>query len=152
MKKILPIIFILIIIGFTESNSQLLTKFKASEGLSKATQVAKDSGMVNPELVAIFTAAGEYNTGQMNITLEYDKDKGTSTAWIYLFRSPNNTSVMRAFAVAKLFIFLGAEIPLNQFGNIPITPETPISGTWIDSDKLMTNLKANQTYTSFMTQ
>lgn len=150
MKKILPIILFLLVGAFTQSNSQIFTKFKASEGLSKATQTAKDSGMVNAELVAIFTAAGQYNTGQMNLSLEYDKSKGTSSAWIYVFRAPADTTKLRAFAVAKVFIFLSIELPLNQFGNIPITPEKPISGNWIDSDVLMSNLNKNSEYSGFL--
>jgi hypothetical protein len=151
MKKTILMALVAVFIVSVSSNAQLLQPFKSSEGLQTAKNTALDSGMVDPQLVAIATMSGDFDMGGLPITLTIDADKGTSTAWVYVFKSASPDTI-RAFGVVKMFLFIAMEFPPDMFGDMPFSGKYVIPANTIDSDVCFNKIKENDTYKSFMTQ
>lgn len=148
MKIRLYIIFLLLTTN-TIFPQQLLQQFKASQGVQPALTLAKDSGMVNPVLVSIGTMTGRLPAGAMNLTLDFDENKGTSTVWIYAIKDLNNPDDIRLIGVIRMLLFFPIQLPSELASGFPIEPDTQLPAKWKDSDELMNILKNYGDYSDF---
>jgi hypothetical protein len=153
MYRLIIAILLLIFISSKWIHSQLLTQFKASQGISTAIAVVKDSGMTQPELIAVGTFTGTLPMGPVQIDLEYDLDNGKATAWGYFFRSATNRDSIKAIGVISIPLlgYAGMEIPLEDLPDIPASqPDSALPAIWMDSDEMVQNLKKNIDYSDFI--
>ncbi len=149
MKVYLYIISILLASNVVFSQ-QLLQQFKASQGMQTAINLAKDSGMVKPVMVFVGTMTGMLPTGTMNLTLDFDENKGTSTVWVYVIKDLNNPNDIRVIAVFRMLLFFPIQLPSELVNGLPIEPDTQLPDKWIDSDELMSILKNYSDYSDFV--
>ncbi len=133
-------------------SQQLLQQFKASQGLQSAMNLAKDSGMVKPVLVSIGTMSRALPIGTMTVPIEFDEDKGTSTAWAYVVKDLENPDNIRIIGVIRMFIYFPTMLPSEIMSGFPLEPDSQLPDKWKDSDELMTILKNYQDYSDFLKQ
>ncbi len=131
--------------GFPEALKQV-----QKDVLDSAGNVSK-AGMTSPELMAVGTISGQLPN--VPLALEFDLKTGESTVWVYVFKSADDNSDVRAIGVVKLILFFMAqEISLADLGGLPIEPDAKIDlDKWkIDSDGFVKKLWENGTFTDYL--
>lgn len=148
MKKIIYLCAFVLLSIIYSAESQ--TAFKAKDGLATATTEATKA-LGDPELFFLGTITGQIQG--VPITISYDMKKGTSNIWAYMFRSKSKPDSTKLYAVMKIIIVYQAiEVPASSISDkLPFTPTTSLGGvSWMDSDKLSTNISSNTDYIDFV--
>ncbi len=119
------------------------------DAIDSAGNVSK-AGMTNPELMAVGTLSGQLPN--LPVELEFDLNTGEATVWVYVFKSADDNSDVRAIGVLKLFIFMAQEISLADLGDLPVEPDAKIDlDKWkVDSDGLAKKLWENSAFTDYL--
>jgi len=144
LRGLLPLVFLLLL-GSTERSSAQFT-FTALEGISAARAMAVDSLGSDAELVMIATL-GEIDL--QGFALSFDLETGEAMAWIYFFRSDTSSDLF-SVAVIRLFGFQAFSAGALPIPATALLQPVTTSGTYADSDRMVTRLHADQTYTRYM--
>lgn len=130
------------------STSQPLTKFLSDEGYNTALTEAQ-TALGDPELLALATVTGEYDTGQLKLDLEFDRQTGAASTWLYIFRSKTNPDSVKSWLVVKIIIAYMA-MPFDMFDLsmfLPFFADEPLNiATSLNSKKMMENVRKNEDY------
>ncbi len=147
MQQFLTRTLLLAIIALTlpaVSRAQILLPFNSNEGVRAALQKAKDSIGADAHLTFVATFG---NLSQGPLSLEFDLNQGTATAWAYSFHSPSAAKTATIFVVKFPLVgfntqSLGQAIPIPaQFDN---TLDT--SGAYAGSGAMIGVLKEDTTF------
>ena len=148
MKQIYIVIAALLVVFTFSSNAQLLVKYKAKDGVSPARTEAENV-VQKPFLTGLGAFAGQLEGVPIN--LEFNENDGTATVWIYVFRSTSPDTSL-AYAMTKVLGFYTA-VPINLSDldiELPFEPESSLdSKTWMDSDKMIEAIQANDEYKDY---
>jgi len=140
----------------TSSDSQsLFTKFKAKAGYLKAEDNAKTSaGMKEPKLQLIGTINQTIPFNGLDITIEIDPEKGTSSGWLYVIVDKADTTKVGYYFVLKPILgdYFVVEIPGIDFSGMGIELATNMyvsDYNWMDSDVMASKLSLSSDFSDF---
>ena len=149
MRSFYIFIITMILVLANSAQAQLMQPYKAKEGESKArTTFEKDFG--SSDLLMVGTISGEYEG--VPVKLEFDLSTGEASAWLYMFHSEEQDT-SATYAVVKTAFGMQA-MPINAGdigGGLPFNPTESLDEIqWMNSDKLMENIRENSRYTDFL--
>lgn len=120
---------------------------KDSQALKAVENSIKSTKLTDAELLLVGT--GEVPNMPISVTI--DIDKGTSTVWVYVYKSYKLDSIISYAVIRTLLGYTSLPIPASYiFGNLPFTPDSSLKNAiWMNSDKVMDSLKVNSRYSKF---
>jgi hypothetical protein len=135
------------------TNSQILTSFKGSEGVDTARSYAKKNAITSPHLVFMGTSSMVITIGSIPVPVKFEMNTGKSAAWVYVFRSGDDTTKKMAIFVLKSYLgTIVQSSPVDQIlqsGAIIHPNKNLDSVKWIDSDVMAGHFRNNTEFMDF---
>lgn len=154
MKKAVLTIAIFLLTSMA-AFSQALQPFKPNDadGLKKVAAQAQTDGLTSPKLKLIGTMNGTVPIQGMDVALTVDLQKGTSSAWIYVYTNASGDS-SKTYALIKvpLYGFMAVAFPASMINDVlPFNPTVGLDGfSWNSPDAFYTQLTNEANYKQFV--
>lgn len=152
MKKLITITLLLFLSVVTyKADAQLLVEFTANEGLQTAIEFTKSNlDFQSPTLTAVATSNQEVEASGFAVSPGMNLTNGKSEAWVYVILD-EVTEETAVIGVVRIIIAFQA-IDLSNDGGfeIPEFVTEPMKDNWRDTDVLVDDLSANETFQNYI--
>lgn len=152
MKKLITLLSALFVLFIsTNAEAQLFTKYTAKAELTTAINFSKsNSQFLSPVVMAIATMKDEFVVSGITVKPGMSMTNGKSEAWVYVIED-EATNERTVIGVVKSILGTQALDISDQGGiSVPSFITKPVTGAWIDSDKMVDFVSANVSYQNYI--
>ncbi len=129
----------------------LLVQFTMTKHKEFAREKAKESGLTEPQLVAVLTTNQEIEYLGQTITVNFNMENGKSDMWVYIFKEKNDTTKIKAQLILETI--LGRQNVNVPIEDIEATDYSLANNldlvNYADSDEITNIIKENKDFADY---